>query len=149
MCMQIVKKLKEESGVTLLELILLIVVLAIAMLPLSRLVTMNLKFSSEMTKVTEATFRAQDKMEQIISDYTQSTSGFDSLAVRGYDGDSYTTPVYSDFYHEVDGGYTMDAAIDTGLSNLLNGVRYLDVTVSVSGQGLNNPLELTSWLFER
>lgn len=149
MYLQIRNKMKDEKGVTLLELILLIVVLSIAMLPLSRLVTMNLKFSSEMTKVTEATFKAQDKMEQVLADYTQTTDGFDSLAVHGYDSDSYPTPVNASFYHEVDNGYTMEVAIDTALSNMLNGIRYLDVTVTVSEQNLPRPLELSAWLFEQ
>jgi len=140
------KWIKNEKGVTLLEVVLLIVVISFAMLPISRLVNMNVKFTADMTKITEATFVAQDKMEQLISDYAK-PNGFDLLKAEGYDGGA-GSRYPSSLYYEADDGYTVEVYIDSATTNIHNGIRYVDVVVSVGGEGLSNNLELSVWLFK-
>jgi len=126
------KTVKKQDGFSLVEIIVVIVVLGIAVFPLSRLLRINLVSSAKAEKITRATFTAQEKMEEIIGDYKNPG--------RGY---AYVTDVYN-YPEESVGGFTRTVDVTVGD---LNGITCAEITVTVNSVETGD-MKLRAWLVQ-
>jgi len=127
------KTFKKQDGFSLVEIIVVIVVLGIAVFPLSRLLRINLVSSTKAERIARAAFLAQEKMEEIIGDYNYSG--------RGY---AYVTDVYN--YPDEDvGGFTRSVDVDT--TGNLNGITCAEITVTVNSVETGD-VTLKVWLVQ-
>ena|GEM_PF-6745611 len=125
----------KEGGFTLVELVIVIMLLGIAVFPLSNLLRSNIRSSVENEQISKSAFFAQMKMEQIIADYK----------ARGVA--DITASAYDDTWEGLTCTVTRDPAA-SGEWNTLDGVNYVTVTVTVSG-GANTPdISVDVWLVE-
>jgi len=130
-------KLSGEKGMSLIEIIIIIVILGIALLPLTRLSVGNVKSGTQYLTATKATCYAEEIMENIIADYKS-----DDPTVGGYSN------VINNW-----GGVVTNPAPPAGMSGRVsispettfNGVRYSVVTVTVTANGIQD-VNLTTWL---
>ena len=118
------------------EIVNILLVLGIAMVPLSRLAVGNLNSIGQANAMTRAVLFAQERMEQIIADYAAKDDG------RGYDwvianwsGDADTPQTGFSRSVLISGEYTW------------NGVTYVVVQVSVGGTDISDVV-LTTWLVD-
>lgn len=130
------ERIRDEEGLSLIEVVIILVILGIAVIPLSRLSINNLKIGGQYSHMTRAIFYAQERMEQIIADYAAVDGG------RGYDwvrtnwtGDS-DTP---------ESGFTRSVTISG--ESVLNGVTYVVVQVVVSTSDIDD-LVLSTWIVD-
>jgi prepilin-type N-terminal cleavage/methylation domain-containing protein len=112
--------LKSESGFSLVEVVMALVILGIAVVPISRLAIQNLNSGARYTAMTKALFLSQSSMEQIIADYAAVGAG------RGYDWvrsnwPGTSTPIT---------GFTRTVTVSS--EQTLNGVTYVEVHVRIS-----------------
>lgn len=122
------KQTESEKGFTLIELVIVIVLLGISILPLSNLLRQNLKSTAEVEIIAKASFFAQQKIEQVLRDYNAT-------------GNANITP---GDYSESNSGMT--CSVSSSLDSL-NGIRYYDVTVTVSGDAFPD-IDLNVWLVD-
>ena len=116
-------KLSGERGMSLIEVIIIIVILGIALLPLSRLSVGNLTSGTKYLTATKATCYAEEIMENIIADYKS-----DDPSIGGYNN------VRNNW-----SGTVTNPAPPTGMSgkvtisaeSTFNSVKYVVVTVTV------------------
>ncbi len=134
--LKIKSKTRDEMGMTLIDVIVMMVILAIAVVPLSRLAVINLKSSANSAMLTRAMFYAQEVMEQIVADYEAD----DANPPRGYDWVRYNW--YGSAPNPPAGlsGYVSISSPATR-----NGVEYVVVQVTVSGTEIPN-VNLSTWL---
>jgi len=71
------KKLGNNQGFTLIEVIMIIVVFAIAVPTLMTVLSSTLDSSNKSAVISQADIYAQEKMEEIIGDRRNSSKGFD------------------------------------------------------------------------
>ena len=121
------RRLGREEGFSMMEVVLLLVILAIALVPLTRLATSNLKFGAQYSMMTRAMGYAQEAMEEIIADYRAESAG------RGYD---WVRSNWDGATASPATGYTRSVDISSEMT--LNGVTYVNVTVSVSHADISN-----------
>ena len=91
---KILKRARSENGMSLVEVVIMIVVLSISIGPLSRLATMNLKGGSDAADITKAVMYARGVMEQVVADYRSNdvnVGGFDNVLVN-WDGVAAQSP---------------------------------------------------------
>ena len=122
------KKLSKENGMSLVEVVVMLVVLGLSIGPLSKLAINNLSSAATAAAQTKAVFYAQGIMENIIADYRSNDptiGGFDNVIVnwRGV-----TTP-------SPPSGLSGSVAISNVDS--LMGVAYVTVDVNVGGPDVN------------
>jgi prepilin-type N-terminal cleavage/methylation domain-containing protein len=130
-----IRFLKSESGFSLVEVVLAIVIMGIAVVPISRLAIMNLKSGARYTTMTKALFYAQSGMEQLFSDYGALDAGRGYTWVRSnWPGTS--TPAT---------GFTRTVTISA--QQTLNSVKYVEVHVQISSAGIPT-VDLSTWLIE-
>jgi Tfp pilus assembly protein PilV len=128
---QIREFLKNSRGFSLIEIIIILVILAITLLPLSQLSVTNTKAGAIYVSHTRAMFLAQGLMEQIIADYNS-----DSATLGGYDN--------------VVANWSSNSGLREGLAwtvtisseSLTYGVRYRTVTVYASNTGVSGGITL-------
>lgn len=127
----------DEKGMSLIEVIIIIVIMGIAILPLSRLSIGNVDSGSKYLTATKATSYAEEIMENIIADYKSldPTIGGYSNVINKWQG-TVTNPAPPT-------GLSGSVSISPEAS--LNGVNYVVVTVSVRASGIQN-VNLTTWL---
>jgi len=130
-------KIDNESGMAIIEVIIIMIILGIAVFPLSRLSVTNFKSASAGQDITRALLYAQEIMENIMADYNSpdpTIGGYENVRTR-WPGTPPGTPPQ---------GLSGTVYISGELQ--LNGVTYVVVKVSVSLQSLDNKVELTSWI---
>ncbi len=120
-------KLKNQKGFTLIELIILIVILGIAVVPLTHLVTSNQKAIGQMALYVQAEFFTQSVMEEVIADYKSNARGY-AWVLNNWHGASRSHP---------------DLSIHANVSiipgqDLQTGIHFADAVVRVNpGSGFN------------
>lgn len=123
-----VRFLLKHDGFTLIEVIMAIVVIAIAIPPILTLFSQNITDSHESEVYTKATLYAIEKIEEIIGDKRAASDGYgwDYILQPGqYPNDS------------PEEGYTRSISIDT-TGNSFQGVTYAEILVTVSHAAVNN-----------
>ena len=127
--------LHDGRGMTLIEVIMIVVVIAIAVPSLLALMSSTLFNSKESAILSQAAIFAQEKMEEIIADKKSSTRGFDYVTTEGrYPSDSPAS------------GFTRTVVVQSaGLIH--NGIPYGQVDVTVSHSKIPN-ITLSAWLTE-
>lgn len=119
----------RQHGFSLLEIILLIVLLGIGIPPLANLMRANLTGTGKMSQISNTTFCARQRMEQVISDYTS----------RGY---AYVTTT-GQYPSRTDAGVTTTVSIAT---STWCGNVYMQVTVTASVPNTGSTLSLVTYL---
>lgn len=129
------KKLIDTEGYSLIEIILVILILAIAIPPVIHLFSYNLENSVDSEIYTKATYFAEERMEEVLADKRASSSG------KGYD---YILGVgrYPDDLPET--GYSRAVSVDT-TGKIINGVSYAEVIITVNHSNINSVV-LTTWV---
>ena len=130
------RRVGDERGVSLVEVVVMLVILGIVLVPLSRLTVKNLTFGGEYVTMTKAIYYAQECMEEVIADYAAEEDG------RGYD---WVVANWSGSTDVPVSGLSRSVAISA--ADTLNGVTYVVVQVTVSGADIPN-VTLTTWLVE-
>ncbi|NOZ57911.1 MAG: prepilin-type N-terminal cleavage/methylation domain-containing protein [Calditrichaeota bacterium] len=122
----------RQLGFSLLEVILVVVLIAIAIPPLLRLFSHSILGSVDSELRTKATLYAQEKLEQILND-KKVAGGFQTVITPG----RYPPDVPEE-------GFTRTVQIQSdGLS--YNGVPYARVVVTVSHAGIPD-VQLETWI---
>lgn len=128
-----------QKGISLVEVILVIVLIGITIIPISRLSMQNLTQGTKYFVQTDAIADMQSMMEQIYADYLATLTGHSMT--RGYDwvranwnGSTGTT---------VSGKFNYAVSISN--EQVQNGVTYVAVTVTITGEGID-PITNTTWL---
>lgn len=124
----------RQDGLTLVEMVMVIVVLGIAIPSLMSLVGKSLEGSIKSQNLSQAVFFAQEKMEQIKADKANASRGYGYVTTDGrYSSD---TPRV---------GFTRSVSVTTGASH--NGVTYALVVVTVAHEDME-PVQLKTWLVD-
>jgi type II secretory pathway pseudopilin PulG len=131
------KFFNQQKGFALIEVVLLLVIMAIAVFPLSKLLSTNLKSSAKTYQITRASFYAQEKLEEVIADYkNMDTRGYDWIcAPERYSSDTPESGIYR--YVSID---------STG--KRIYGERCAEVIVGCDISGFDRDLMLKTWLVE-
>jgi len=126
---------QDERGMSLIEVVIILVILGITVVPLSRLAVNNQKSGGRFATMNRALFHAEEAMEQIVADYmaTDASRGYDWV-IANWSGQS--TP-------EPPAGITGSVSISA--EDSLNGVKYVVVQTTVGGTDINS-ITLTTWL---
>ncbi|MBI4364975.1 MAG: hypothetical protein HY568_06055 [Candidatus Latescibacteria bacterium] len=121
------------AGFTLIEVVLIIVIAAIAVLPLSMLFANSSIHSSDARNATVAVQLAQAKMEQITADKNSPTRGFSYLVAANYPAETPVT-AFSNY----------DRAVSFAADSTYDGVTFRTVTVTVTCPNIP-PVTVTTW----
>ncbi len=131
---KLIKKILHEKGVSLVEVILILVIVSIAIWPLTRLTISNVKAGGRYSYMTRAISYAQNTLEEIIADYAAEAAGRGYTWVQSnWDGATSAPAV----------GFTTNVTVSS--EDSLSGVWYVEVDVSVSGPDIDN-ITLSTWL---
>ena len=130
------RAVRPERGVSLIEIVLIIVIIGIAAVPLSRLSIVNQTTSGKYGSTTRAIFYAEQVMEQLISDYAAVD------ADRGYDWVNINWP--GSTLHPPSG---LSGNVTISAEDTLNGVPYVIVQITVSGTDITD-VTLETWLVD-
>lgn len=122
---------KNSKGFTLVEVVVVIVVLAIAIPALVQLSAFILEKGDKSAVVSRAALLAQEKIEEILADKRDTTKGYDWIIASG----SYPTETLPN-------GYTRRVTVTT---NTRNGVDYAHIRVAVEHDDIPD-IELVTWL---
>jgi Tfp pilus assembly protein PilV len=126
-----------EKGFSLVEVIVIILILSIAIIPLSRLAIGNIDAGRTYSLISRGTLYAQEIMERIIADYVAELE--DS---QGYDW------VKSNWPGTVSGSPTgFTGNVDISSETTVNSVTYVTVTVTVSANDMPD-IVLSTWLVD-
>ena len=123
----------KQSGFTLIEVVLILVIVGVAILPLSLLFANASIRSGEARDATTAAQLAQAKMEEIAADKSSPARGFDYLATANYPPEN-PVVAFPRFRRSV--LVSADSTFD--------GVRFRAVNVTVSTSSIP-PVTLTTW----
>jgi len=131
------KKARGQGGFTLIELVLTVIVIATAVVPLTRLTMTNTKGIARQVTTTRAIFLLREGAE-IISSYYAS-QGY-TATISNWSSISSMVGTVSDMP-----GFTRTATIDG--ETILNGVYLREVTITVTHSGGDiSPVNLTVWV---
>jgi Tfp pilus assembly protein PilV len=124
-----------QRGMSLIEVILMLVVLGVVALPLYKLSVTNLKSEVKYFAIEKAGLDARTVSEQILADYGNSARGYAWVRTNwaGRSG----TGISNKYHYAV----TLSAEMVTA-----TGMHYTEVTVTVSGTDLSRNLVLKSWI---
>ncbi|MFQ5752369.1 MAG: hypothetical protein ACE5HI_10265 [bacterium] len=126
-------KLEDCREFTLIEVVLIIVILAIAIPALMDLLSSTLVDSNKSVILSKAMIYAQEKMEQIIADKKSTVKGYDWVTTPG----NYQDDVPAS-------GFTRNVVIETS-GKIQNGIPHALVQVVVSHDKIPDVM-LTTWL---
>ena len=124
--------LSNNQGFTLIEVIMVIVVFAIAVPTLMTVLSSTLDSSNKSVVISQAATYAQEKIEEIIGDKRNPSKGFDWVT---------TTGRYSSDVPAV--GFSRSIIITSG--NVQNGVSYAYVQVKITHSEISD-IKLETWL---
>jgi len=127
------RRLSQPAGFTLVEVAILIVVAAIAVLPLAMLFATTSIRSSDAQSASVAAQLAQAKLEEITADRNASTRGFSYVVAANYPVEN-PIPAFTSFQRSVT--VAPDSTYD--------GVTFRTVSVTVATSGVP-PVTLTTW----
>ena len=131
------RKIRNEKGATLIEIVILLLILAISVIPLSRLVMRNLNSGGRFSTMSRAILHAEESMEQIIADYAANTAGMGyDWVISNWAGQSTPNPP---------AGLTGNVTISA--EDTLKGVPYVVVETTVRGTDIPDVI-LTTWLID-
>jgi Tfp pilus assembly protein PilV len=130
-------KCVDEKGISLIEVIIMVLILGIAIVPLTRLTISNLDAGRTYNLMTQGTFYASEIMEDIIADYMAGASG-----VRGYD---WVRTNWPGGVSNPPQGFTGTVSISDEIT--ANGVTYVTVTVTVSVSDIPD-IVYSTWLVD-
>lgn len=124
---------RGAAGFTLIEVVLILVMAAVALLPLSMLFANSSIHSSDAHAATVAAQLAEARMEEITADKNSSTRGFAYLAAANYPPENPVAafPGYS-------------RSVSVAPDSVYDGVTFRTVAVTVTGPGIG-PVTLTTW----
>ncbi len=122
----------SERGMSLVEIIVVIVMLGIVVYPLMGLAKANLKGLAEYSQIQKAQFDLQSQMEQVLADF--SSLGFDGLKT-GWQEKTGKTSSGRFNYHVT---FKPDVVI--------HGITCSEVTVTLSGGTLKSSMSLTTMI---
>ncbi|MDM7925004.1 MAG: type II secretion system protein [bacterium] len=122
----------SERGMSLVEIIVVIVMLGIVAYPLTGLAKANLKGLAQYSQMQKAQFDLQSQMEQVLADF--SSLGYDGLKT-GWQEKTGKTGSGLFNYHVT---FTADV--------VRNSITCSDVTVTLSGGTLREPISLTTMI---
>jgi Tfp pilus assembly protein PilV len=122
-----------EAGFTLIEMVLIIVIAAVAILPLSMLFANTSIRSGDARNATIAAQLAQAKMEELAADKNSLARGFAYLVAGNYPAEN-PVPAFSGYNRSV--SFAPDSTYD--------GVTFRTVGVTVSCVNIP-PVTLTTW----
>jgi len=129
--------IEDQSGISLIEIIIVLTILGVSLVPISQLSIQNAQFGGRFVTMTRAIYFAQEIMENIIADYN-STDG----TVGGY------TNVRSNWPGTVSGAPTgLTGTVSISAEYALSGVNCVNVLVRVSGADIPN-IDLMTLLVE-
>lgn len=132
------RRCSDEQGVSLIEVIAMVLILSIAVVPLSRLTMSNLDAGRTYSNIIRGSFYAESVMEAIMADYVA-----DSLTTgKGYD---YVVSNWPYIDLDPPTGFTGSVYIST--EDTINSVPYSVVQVTVSSDNMPD-IVLTSWLVD-
>ena len=114
-----------EKGFSLVEVIVIILMLGIAVIPLSRMAISNLDAGRTYNLIMVGTFYAQEIIERIIADYMANGLGYNWVRAN-WPGTVSGSPT----------GYTGTVSISG--ETTISGVTYVTVTVTVTASGMPN-----------
>jgi prepilin-type N-terminal cleavage/methylation domain-containing protein len=123
----------SAGGFTLIEVVLVIVIAAVAVLPLSMLFANSSIRSGDARNATVAAQLAQTKMEEIAADRHSPTRGFEFLVAANYPPER-RIPAFPGYQRSV--SIAPDSSYD--------GIRFRAVSVTVSCANID-PVTLTTW----
>lgn len=129
-------KWKGEEGLSLVEIVMILVILGITMVPLSQLSIGNAKRGGQYALMTKAIFLAQERMEQIIADYAAGNAG------RGYD---WVVANWAGASDVPTSGFSRHVMISS--QNILNSVTYVEVHVVVRNSEIED-IDLCTWIVD-
>jgi Tfp pilus assembly protein PilE len=120
----------RERGMSLIEIIIIIVMIGVVALPLTQLAKVNLRGLASYITTTMAQYDTQSIIEQIHGDYL--ANGY-TATVTTWSGRSGSTNT----------GFTYSVTMSG--EAVLNGVTYRTVTVTVNGKRITN-MTLNTWI---
>jgi Tfp pilus assembly protein PilV len=123
----------RSAGFTLIEVVLIIVIAAVAVLPLSMLFANSSIRSGDARNATVAAQLAQTKMEEIAADRHSPTRGFDFLLAPNYPPERSIRAFP---------GYQRSVSIAP--DSTYDGIRFRVVSVTVTCSNID-PVTLTTW----
>ena len=124
--------MRHDRGYSLVEVVLVVVLVAVAIPPLLRLFGHSVLSSVDAEVRTKAVYYAQEKLEQILND-KKIAGGYQTVITPGrYPADQPAE------------GFQRTVTIDT-TGMVYNGVRYARVVVTVSHQGIPD-VQLETWI---
>ena len=129
--------LAGEQGLSLIEIVVIIVILGVSIIPISRLVRTNLHTMAVTAVYSQAEYYAQSVMEEVVADYTAENSGRGySWVVSNWSGGTETHPEL---------GWSADVAVS---ATTVDNIDYAVVTVTVNPGSDFEDVQLTSWLVD-
>jgi type II secretory pathway pseudopilin PulG len=131
-----IKLFRRQDGISLIETVLMIIILAISLPAITRLLQQNVIASARMTALNKATFYAQQRVEEVIAEYAN-TSDVDNVhAAFESMSDYHFDPVTPET------GYTTDVTVRNGSQD---GVSIKEVTVTCTNP-LGPDVALQTWI---
>ena len=124
---------RAGAGFTLIEVVLIIVIAAVAVLPLSMLFANTSIRSSDARNATTAAQLAQAKMEELTADKNSPARGFSYLVAGNYPPEN-PVPAFAGYSRSV--SFAPDSTYD--------GVTFRTVTVTVTCSNIP-PVTVTTW----
>lgn len=127
---------KKQDGFSLMEVVIIILIIGVAMIPLSRATISNLQMGGKQSLTTQSMFYAKERMEEIVADCAADDAGRGySWTISNWDGDSDTPAA----------GFTR--SVDISSESTIDSVDYVVATVTVSYSGIED-VTIGSWLVE-
>jgi type II secretory pathway pseudopilin PulG len=131
-----IKRLRRQDGISLIETVLMIIILAIALPAITRLLQQNVIASARMTALNKATFYAQQRIEEIIAEYANTSDSDDVHAAFESMSDYHFDPVTSET------GYTTDVRVQ---NDAQDGVSIKVITVTCTNP-MGPEVALQTWI---
>ncbi|HEX9934195.1 MAG TPA: hypothetical protein VGB38_03275 [bacterium] len=123
-----------QLGMSIIEVVIVIVVVGIALPPLTRVATKNMKYMGDFAKYSQSLSLAESIVEEVLADY--------GAPSRGY---TYVRNNYSGYGSSVlPSGFEKDVTVSS--ENTLDGVNYVQVTVKVRGGSNFSWATLNVWI---
>jgi Tfp pilus assembly protein PilE len=127
-----IKILKSQNGLTLMEVILMLVILGVVALPLAKLSITNLRSQAGYQVMTRAIYDARSVMEQILAYYSSNTYAQTRTNWANKSGQTNSKQ--------------FNYLVTVSNESSQNGIFYSEITVTVSGGSLKQNVILKSWI---